>query len=228
LGEVSFYLGDFSAAEQYFLKAQQKNAARSGEEFKKAAEARLMLGDLAGADALYKKSGAAVFEQARWEFLTGRRKSAMARLQQLIPTLTGGPKSLALSQLSIWKVQTGAASATEARLDVYALLFAGRFREATPKLEAIYRETNPTTDGQVRTVLAWAYVETKRIAEARDLVRVYPIPLSSGNPLFASLAFPRFLEVRGAVLQNEGKVEEAKKCQESFAKYSGDVRDAFR
>jgi len=221
LGEVSFYLGDFTAAEQYFLKAQSKNAARGGEEFKKAAEARLMLGDLAGADALFKKSGAAVFEQAQWEFLTGRRKSAMAGLEKLIPTLAGEQKSLALRQLSIWKVQTGAAKASTARLDAYDLLFTGRFRDAAPLLEAIYRETNPTTDGQIRTMLAWAYVETKRFAEARDLVRIYPIPLSSGNPLFASFVFPRFLELRGAVLAD-------KRMHELFIKYKGDVPDAIR
>jgi len=230
LGEVSFYLGDFSAAERSFLEAAEKNAGRRAEEFRKAAQARLMLGDLAGADALAEKSrrGQADFERVQWEFLTGRRKSAMARLAKLIPTLAGNPKSFALSQLAIWKVQTGAGNATEAMLDAYALVFAGRFREALPKLEALYRETNPTTDGQVRTLLAWAYVETKRIADARDLVEVYPIPLSSGNPLFASLMFPRFLEVRGAVLASEGRMAEAKRLHDLFVKYSGDVPDAVR
>jgi hypothetical protein len=104
-------------------------------------------------------------------------------------------------------------------------LFARKYAEAVPLLEAIYRETSPTSDGQIRTLLAWTYVDTGRVADARKLVQIYPIPLSSGDPVFVSLMFPRFLYVRGVVLQNEGKRAEAKKSMDLFQKYAGDVPD---
>ena len=50
-GEVSYMRGDFKSAAEYFEKA----AARNPAEFVKAAEARLMTGDLQGADALLAK-----------------------------------------------------------------------------------------------------------------------------------------------------------------------------
>jgi tetratricopeptide (TPR) repeat protein len=271
LGEVHFFLGDFSAAAEYFLEAQEKNPARRGEELMKAAQARLMAGDGGGADGIFQKylglaqpsqRNAAGFEQAQWEFLTGRRKSGMARMEQMIPSLQGDQQALALCQLLIWKLETGSAKeaaelvgkaeglARSPRVrnlsamcrvmaaapggpsgnrmaDVYALLFARRYAEALPLLEAMYRETNPTADGQIRTLLAWADVEMGRIAEARKLVQLYPIPVSSGDPVFESLAFPRFLYLRGMVLQNEGKRSKAKQCFELYLKYAGDVPDIF-
>jgi tetratricopeptide (TPR) repeat protein len=269
LGEVNFFLGDFSEAEKYFLEAQEKAGARRGEELVKAAESRLMMGDLAGADGNFQKylalvesrrRQAAGFERAQWEFMTGRRKSGMSRLEQMIPTLKEDEQSLAYCQLSIWKLETGAgkegvelaqkaeglARSSRTRslsaiskaiaggpgveavpANVYALLFARKYAEAVGRLEAMYRETNPAADGQIRTLLAWAEVETGRIAEARKLVQVFPLPLSSGDPVFASLIFPRFLYLRGVVLQNEGKRAKAKRSYELFLKYAGDLPDVF-
>ncbi len=265
LGEVNFFLGDFSEAEKYFLEAQDKPGARRGDELVKAAESRLMMGDLVGADGNFQKylalaetrrRQAAGFERAQWEFMTGRRKLGMAALEKMIPTLTDDEQSLAYGQLSIWKLETGAEKegadlaqraeglARSARTrnlsaiakamagpagtgNAYALLFARKYAEAVGPLEALYRETNPAADGQIRTLLAWAYVETSRIAEARQLVQIYPLPLSAGDPVLASLIFPRFLYLRGVVLQNEGKRGKAKQSYELFLKYAGDVPDVF-
>ncbi len=272
LGEVSFYLGDFAAAEKYFLEADQKNRGEfGGADLLKAAQARLLAGDLPGADPLFKKyaglaeggqRGRAAYQQAQWEFLTGRRKAAMSGLERVIPALQGDARSLAMSQLSIWESQTGdskkgeelasqaaesatspaarnlsafsraiaspAAGPSGSRLaDAYALLFAQKFAEATPLLEALYRETNPHADTDVRPLLAWVYVKTGREADAQRLLGTYPIPLSSGEPVFASLIFPRYLFVRGAVLQKQGKRAEAKAAYQLFLKYAGDVPDIF-
>jgi len=272
LGEVSFYLGDFTGAERYFLQAHEKNPGEfAGGELIKAAQARLMLGDLPAADAIFQRylgllqhsQGAlAGYQQAQWEFLTGRRKAAIARLEKLAPSLGGEARALALCQLSIWKLETGdskaaaelagqaVSNAQTPRLrnlsavcrflaampgsgsgspvaDVYALLFERRFKEAVPALEALYRETNPTADAQVRTLLAWAYVETGRPSEAQQLLARSPIPLSSGEPLFADLIFPRYLYLRGAVLEKEGKRAEAKQSYELYLKYAGDLPGIF-
>ena len=64
-------------------------------------------------------------------------------------------------QLAIWNAQTGQAPAPSGASDplgrVVALLLSGQFREAIPLLEPLYRAANPASDGQVRTLLAWAY-----------------------------------------------------------------------
>ncbi len=272
LGEVSFYLGDFAAAEKYFLQADQKNRGEfGGADLLKAAQARLLAGDLAGSDALFRKyaglaegveRGRAAYQEAQWESLTGRRKAAMTGLERVIPGLEGDARSLALSQLSIWESQTGeskkaaelASQAAEAAIspaarnlsalcreissqeagtsgsrlgDAYVLMFAGKFADAAPLLETLYRETNPHSDGEVRTLLAWTYVKTGRDADAQRLLGTFPIPLSSGEPVFASMIFPRYLFVRGALLQQQGKRAEAKAAYQLFLKYAGDVPDIF-
>lgn len=271
LGEVRYFLGDFTEAGKDFLEAQEKNSARRGEELQKEAECRLMLGDLPGADANFRKYLAlaqpsqrneAELEWAQWEFLTGRRRAAMERLERMIPALAGDSQSLAASQLAFWKVLTGSpkegaelaqkaaglAQIPRARalasicqaiasgsadasapplVRAYALVFTRKFVEAIQPLEAVYRETPPTADGQIRTLLAWAYASSERGADARPLVQIYPLPLSSGDRFFASLIFPRFLLLRGEVLQKEGKRSQAKQCVELYMKYSGDVPDIF-
>jgi Flp pilus assembly protein TadD len=258
-GEVSYMLGDFKSADEYFEKAAAKNPA----ELVAAAEARLMMGDLNGADALLAKHFATGanrgIQMAQWEFLTGRRKAGMARLEKLTPGLSGDGQSLALSQLAIWKLELGdraaaadlanqaAARAQEpfARqmsaacryfasgidpgshttlTDAYALLFAKKYREALPLLQAIYGATNPTADGPVRTLLAWAYVETGALEQAAPLLNVYPRPLSGGNSLLASLAFPRYLLLRALVLEHQGKADEAKGSRELYLKYGGTTK----
>ncbi len=272
LGEVSFYSGDYAGAERYFLQAHEKNPAEfAGGELIKAAQARLMLGDLPGADVIFHRylglmqhsQGAlAEYQQAQWEFLTGRRKAAMARLEKLVPTVAADAQALALCQLSIWKLETGdpkaaadlaaqavpnarsprvrnltaicrfltampAPSSGSPVADAYARLFERKFADAIPLLEGLYRETNPAADAQVRTLLAWAYVETGRAKEAQQLLEPSPIPLSSGEPLFADLIFPRYFFLRAVVLQQAGKRAEAKQNYELFLKYAGDIASIF-
>jgi len=272
LGEVSFYRGDFAAAEKYFLEADQKNRAEfGGVDLLKAAQARLFAGDLAAADGIFHKylglldanqRSRAVYLEAQWEFLTGRRRAAMSALEKVIPALEGEGRALALIQLSLWKSETGDAKTgselaaqaaqiaaspatrnlsilcrviakpdvvpTGSRLaDAYALMFAKKFAEAGPLFESTYRETNPHNDGQIRTLLAWTYVKTNRARDAEALTATYPIPLSSGEPMLASLIFPRFLFVRAAVLEQQGKRAEAKTAYELFLKYAGDAPDVF-
>jgi hypothetical protein len=100
-------------------------------------------------------------------------------------------------------------------------VFEKKYREAIPLLETRYAQTNPSGDAQVRTLLAWAYLETGQIDKAAGLLNVYPLPLSDGDPMFAALFFPRYLFVRSAVLQQQGKKEEAKRSQELYSRYAG-------
>jgi hypothetical protein len=195
---------------------------------------------------------------AQWEFLTGRGTAGMARMEKLAPELNGDLQSLVLSQLAIWKLETGdgktavdlanqavtrasspgvrnvsemcryvvsgSRGASSKMANAYALLFAKKFREALPFLQAVYGETNPAADGQVRTLLAWAYVETGAMDKAAQLLESYPLPLSSGELLFASMMFPRYLQLRGVVLERAGKRDEARKSEELYLKYAGTTK----
>ncbi len=259
-GEVSYMLGDFKSASEEFEKASAKNPS----ELLKAAEARLMAGDLQGADALFLKHlgpGARVqngagYQMAQWEFMTGRRSAGMARMEKLAQGPSGDFQALALSQVSIWMLDCGdkkaavvlAGKATAAALspmarrvsaiataiaaggattsgskvvDSYALLFAKKYREALPLLQATYAETNPSVDGEIRTLLAWSYVETGGIDQAASLVESTPFVLSFGEPQFTTPILARYLFVRSAVLEHQGKKDEARNSQELYSRYAG-------
>ncbi len=64
-------------------------------------------------------------------------------------------------------------------------------------------------------------VETGGFAEAGKLLEMCPLPLSSGDPMLASLVFPRYFALRAAVLEKQGKPDEAKKNHELYLKYGG-------
>ena len=144
MGEISFYLGDFASAERYFFKAYQKNEVASAELIK-SAEAHLMTGDLPGADRLLaQKTNWNPIESAQWNFMTGRRKKAIASLESL------PPNPAIQTQLALWKAQTGLAPPPDSPNDpvghAVSLVLTGKFAEATPLLENIYRATNPDAD----------------------------------------------------------------------------------
>ena len=225
LGEVSFYLGDFDSASKYFQRAAEKRPP----ELLKAAEARLMTGDVGSADAFFAKyigpgkGGRAAYQMAQWEFLTGRRTAGVARMEMLAGALDGESQKLAQRQLAVWKAEAGDSVALGS-LEVNGplpQLLSGKFREALPELEAAFQRANPSNDGAIRVLLAWALVETGGFAEAGKLLDIYPLPLSSGDPTFASLIFPRYFALRAAVFEKQGKPEEAKKNHELYLKYAG-------
>jgi Flp pilus assembly protein TadD len=226
LGEVSFYLGDFESAAKYFQQAAQKNPA----ELVKAAEALLMTGDLQQANALFAKyvgpgveRGRAAYQMAQWEFLTGRRMKAIEAMEKLVGTLDGESQKLACSQLAVWDLETGRSNAPPCGevSGLLRLLLAGKFRDALPGLEEGFQKANPSNDGQIRVLLAWALVETGSIDRAAKLIELCPLPLSSGEPMLASLIFPRYFALRAKVFEKQGKPDEAKKNHELFMKYGG-------
>src|SRR5260370_31356231 len=71
----------------------------------------MMMDDLRGADEMFQKfqkhAGLADYQQAQWQFLTGRRKAGMALLEKLSATTAGDVRAISLSQLSIWRLATG-------------------------------------------------------------------------------------------------------------------------
>jgi tetratricopeptide (TPR) repeat protein len=124
MGDVHFCFGAFADAAGYYLQAYAKDPSFMGSAtLYKAARARLMTGDVAAADELFRR-----YEQARrqagnrlsdyagaqWLYLVGRRPEAVARMR----TLAGPPAAasagispelaeLAQAQLSAWAVADG-------------------------------------------------------------------------------------------------------------------------
>jgi thioredoxin-like negative regulator of GroEL len=139
-----------------------------------------------------------------------------------VGALDGESQKLARSQLAVWELETGSSNAPGYEASgPLRLLLAGKFQDALPGLEEAFQKAKPSNDGQVRVLLAWALVETGSIDRAAKLIEMCPLPLSSGDPMLASLIFPRYLELRAAVLEKQGKPDEAKKNRELFMKYGG-------
>jgi tetratricopeptide (TPR) repeat protein len=102
-----------------------------------------------------------------------------------------------------------------------SLLLDKRFADAAPLLKQIYDRTNPSLDGEARALYAWALIESRKVKDAQDLVELYPLPEFSGDPMFASLIFPRFLQLRAAVRDYEGRHEEAEDLRKLYAEFGG-------
>ena len=121
LGDVHFHLGQFSEAEQFYLKAHEKNPNfLSGGDELKAAHARLMTGDLTGADKLFDKyiegrraasDPAIEYRKAEWWWITGRRDRALSGLETFAHAAEKGPlRSLSArsyAQLALWNLEMG-------------------------------------------------------------------------------------------------------------------------
>ena len=131
LGDVHFALGHYSEAEQFYLAAHAKAPAfLNGGELLKAAQARLMTGDIGGATTLSNRYLAerqaahdpfAEYHAAAWSWRTGQRRAGLQRLDRLARAEEAGPRreiaSGADAQLAIWLLELGdrAAAAEHAR-----------------------------------------------------------------------------------------------------------------
>ena len=195
LGEAHFMNGRFKDAEKYFLQAHERDAAfLAGADLLKAAYAHWLGGDLNGADGLMRqylqfrgnlRDPLLAWREAVWLYSTGRREQATAKLE----SAPASEAQVAVRQLNVWRGATSASG-------VYALLLQKKFVEAVPELKQAYEHTQPAADGQLRTFYAWALYETGRKDEARQLLTRWPLPESTGDPLFGSLVYPRFIELR--------------------------------
>ena len=125
LGDVHFILGHFREAEQFYLAANAKAPAfLNGGEVLKAAQARLMNGDIAGATGIFKRYlGAreavhdpnASYQRAAWSWQIGARRAAIEDLSRLASALASAgagepPREMASradAQLAIWLLDVG-------------------------------------------------------------------------------------------------------------------------
>jgi len=112
LGDAHFALGHFGEAERFYLAAHAKAPGfLNGGEVLKAAQARLMTGDVAGATALFNRFLAerqaahdpnAPFNAAAWQWQTGARRAAIAGIDRVV-----ADRARADAQAAIWLLDLG-------------------------------------------------------------------------------------------------------------------------
>ncbi len=126
-GDVNLLAGRLHEAENFYLQAAKKDPDfESGGELWKAAMARLMSGDVAGADTLAQqyiqareaaKDPVTEYRKAEWSWVSGRRKSACQRLEAFARGAETGPlrefASRAYSQLAVWSLVLGDRAAAQ-------------------------------------------------------------------------------------------------------------------
>ena len=116
-GDVAFAFGRFSEAEKIYEQAASKDPTfeNSGDLYK-AAMARLMTGDVAGADGKFEAYAAArsaandaalPFRRGQWRFFSGKHDEAIAMLAKLGSGGAPQLRALALTQMAIWDLQLG-------------------------------------------------------------------------------------------------------------------------
>jgi Flp pilus assembly protein TadD len=118
MGDANLLLGRLREAEAFYLQAaKQDRSFLNGGDFFKAAMARLMSGDVEGADVLDKqfldahaaaKDPLTDYHRAQWQWSSGRRKAGYSQMQAFAQSAEKsgfrGAASEAYSQLAIWSV----------------------------------------------------------------------------------------------------------------------------
>jgi tetratricopeptide (TPR) repeat protein len=100
LGDVYYRFGKFAEAEKAYLEGPAPV-------FGKAAFARLMTGDLSGANALFAKGAsandpAAELRLASWEFVSGRRAAGLQRIERFAAVSRSELASIAWAHAAVW------------------------------------------------------------------------------------------------------------------------------
>jgi hypothetical protein len=108
----------------------------------------------------------------------------------------------------------------------YALLLHKEFQAAEPVLSDLYQHTPPDPSETLPVLLAWARVASGHPEQAAGLVERNPAP-NVRPEIFGSLAFPRLLFLRAAVLEKQGRHEEAAANYRLFLTLSGPDAGTF-
>jgi tetratricopeptide (TPR) repeat protein len=180
LGEVYFMNGKFAEAEKMFLRAHDSNAAfLTGGDLRKAAYARWLAGSLGEADKIYAryldfraqlKDPTVEWQHAQWEYTTGGKDQAIARLQK-------SPTPQAAVQIRVWNGDM-------------------KLPSDLAQLKKAYEAAEPSTDGLYRTLYAEALFANGNKDEAKKLAARWPLPDNAGDPVLHSLVFPKYLALR--------------------------------
>ncbi|MBV9744746.1 MAG: hypothetical protein JO099_13375 [Acidobacteriia bacterium] len=194
MGDVNLILGRLKEAENFYLQAAKRDPSfLNGGDYSKAAMARLMTGDVSGADALAKqfadlrasaKDVMTDFQEAEWSWISGRRKVGFQQMQafaQKLESTVRPASSQAYAQLAIWSVALGdraqgaqlAARATALTTPASASLAAVAMFLAQPSasesvwdLRADRAFPNPGQNREKNILLSYALLSDKEFSAA--------------------------------------------------------------
>lgn len=109
MGDVNLMCGRLKEAEQFYLQAAKMSPAfLNGAATYKAAIARLVSGDVEGADAIYANYRAADLHRAEWLWISGRRRQGYDMLSAQAAGLPSrDAQSVAYAELAIWSLLLG-------------------------------------------------------------------------------------------------------------------------
>jgi tetratricopeptide (TPR) repeat protein len=171
---------------------------------------------------------------AIWSLTMGRREVAAqmaAKSAALAGAAPGGMATMAqfLTQppasSSEWAVRAERSFPDAAQASfrnfarAYAVLFEKDFAAAVPLLRELYQ--SGAQDPSVPVLLAWAYLQTGKTAEAAPLLARIPIPSREGAAAFSVMQFPRLFYLRGMLAEKEGKADAARAAYRTFLQLSG-------
>jgi len=224
LGDINLIAGRLKEAEAAYLQAVKKNPNfYGGADWFKAAMARLMTGDVAGADGLAAQFArarsaagdpAAPFFDAEWRWISGRREEGYSALQQFAQKAENGAgreaASRAYSQLAIWSLILGRPPVAE-QMATKAVSLAvpasaaealiARFLAQPPATAAEWQARaarlapNPAQQNIRDTVLAYALLLSREFAPAAEVLqRLYNSAESSNNEGLPVLLARAYLE----------------------------------
>ena len=185
--------------------------------------------------------------EAQWLYVTGRRQRAMDNMSAL--AARGGPTGpYAAAQIVVWSRLEGDVARARAAvaacgplsavcnaivdpqsevppqlsqaMSFYRPVLARDFQGAVPVLKKAYEQADASSDEGIRTLYAWALIETGRAQDAAPLIQNYPLTLKNGDWIFSAFEFPRSLAVRSAVLKQQGQSQQAAAALALFEQYS--------
>jgi Flp pilus assembly protein TadD len=209
LGDMHLIQGHLSDAEQTYLENGKKHPEFfAGLDFLKAAMARLMTGDVSGADGIAQqyfdartaaKDPLLSVRKAQWAWISGRRKAAIEQLQQVVGSAPESGQNRvvaahAASELAMWTLMTGnrqgasdmARKAAELAKPAPSVQAALAFFFSQPPASAAEWQTrakalmsDPARQSFGNVALADALLFSKEFADALPLLQSM---YSAGNP----------------------------------------------
>jgi Flp pilus assembly protein TadD len=202
MGDLNLMAGKLREAEQFYLDAAKKNAAvLNHADLFKAAMARLMTGDIPGADGLarqYAQARAAAKDpqiplfDAEWLWLTGRRREACRSMETLAQSAGQPLATRANNEAALWYLMLGdrdAAARAAGRVQPPGAAAVPRFllAPAAPPDEWLRRADalvpNPAASGVRDTITATALLLAKDFAAASPILqRLYEGPAGGSDP----------------------------------------------
>jgi tetratricopeptide (TPR) repeat protein len=209
MGDVNLLLGRLRDAENFYLQAAKKDPGfQGGGESFKAAMARLMSGDIPGADALFRqfadartaaKDPLADFRKAQWAWITGRRKEGYDQMAAFARSAEESSARQAYGQLAVWSVALGDRRKAAGFAGKASAPFQFLSQPPAPapewaaRAERAFPEPAKTQDNN--TALAYALVADKEFAEAASVLeRLYSYTSANASEGFALMLAWAYLE----------------------------------